>query len=335
MFYGDEKRREMARSILPSTRRKSARYELREVKQRNRHQIRQALRKVLRDEEFEADDDVDLFYYPDEKISYIVSERRAADKLGHFEKWAVEITKDIEDPSTRLSYMRSILPKGLIGEHALTHLRVYEEFRTDEFRYGFRLRPALTPEEKKAEEKAVRERRHARRVRLLREIVETGWGHRLLTRSMSHKTVTWPVWQERVPAQKYDGNLHQYVTVYEDRYVETPVGPTEARKLTGLGDIEDFLRDLYRASSAPFLVKADKPYIERQVLNNRYYYGTRDHLRRHTYNVERIVTTRPNPERHGEWFESMNRFIDMWEETGGDPAKVHRYVQKRGFSSGG
>jgi len=25
----------------------------------------------------------------------------------------------------------------------------------------------------------------------------------------------------------------------------------------------------------------------------------------------------------------------MWEETGGEPAKVHRYVQKRGFSSGG
>lgn len=331
MFYGDEKRREMARSILPSTRRKSARDELREVKQRNRHQIRQALRKVLRHEEYEADDDVDLNYYPYEKISYIVSERRAADKLGHFEKWAIEITKDIEDPSTRLSYMRSILPQGLIGEHALSHLRSYEEFRTNKLWYGFRLEPPLSPEEKAAQKKAEQERRHARRVRLLWEIVETGWGHRLLTRAMSHKTVTWPVWQEQVPTQKYDGGQHKYVTVYEDRYVDTPMGPTEPRKLTGLGDIEDFLRDIYRASSVSGYVKADVPRIERQVRPNRYYYGKRDHLKRHTYNVETIVTTRPNPERHGEWFESVSRFLDVWEESKGDPAKVNRYVQKGRF----
>ena len=326
MFYGDEKRREMARSILPSTRRVAARKELREVKQRNRRQIREALHRVQFAEDYEADDDVDLFEYPDHKIRYIVRERRDADKLGHFEKWAVEITKDIADPSTRLSFMRSILPKGLIGEHALQHLRNYDEFRTNDFQYGFRRYVPLTPAEKAAQEKAYQEQRHARRVRLLREIVETGWGHRLLNQSMHHKTVTWPVWTLNVASHKYDSGTAKYVTVHEDRYVETPVGPTRARLLTGLGDIETFLRDLAKAASGPFTVKAATPYIVREARPIRYYYPPTSKLPRRTYTVETVRTTWPNPEKHYEWLESLNKFLDAWEEHKGDKNTLTRAV---------
>ena len=121
MYYGNEKVRQMARSILPSSRKGAARarWALRAAKKRNRAEVRVELRKVLRDEDHEADNDVDLLAYPDAEIRRIVRDRRSADKLAHFEKWAVEVTADIVEPDGRLAKMRGVLPKGLIGDHAV------------------------------------------------------------------------------------------------------------------------------------------------------------------------------------------------------------------------
>jgi len=60
------------------------------------------------------DEKTDLRAYPDGEIRQLVYCRRAADKLNHFERWAIEVTKHLplED---RLGHMRAVLPRGLIG----------------------------------------------------------------------------------------------------------------------------------------------------------------------------------------------------------------------------
>lgn len=317
MYYGDEKVRQMARSILSSTRRKGARDDLRIIKKRSRSRIRQELRHVLRDEDYEADDDVDLLYYPDEQIRRVVWERRAADKLAHFERWAIEVTRDIPEPDGRLAAMRGMLPKGLIGDHAISHLRGYDEFRTDRFAYGRSAITEETPAERRARWQAEREAEHVRRVRLLREIVVSGWGHRLLNKAMSHHTVYWPVWTLGVPRVSPDGR-GGYMTIFEDRFVDTPQGPTRARYLTGLGDVEQFLADLKAAASVSSHVAVEEQRIERRILPNRYYFGKREHLPRHTYVHEVVVKTRPNPAYHPEWLKSVLEFLALWESTRGD-----------------
>jgi hypothetical protein len=315
MLYGEKKTRQMMRDGLV-------------CRGKNRSPRSRAIEKAILRQYLDGDEDADIrfdvFHYEWKRDwdAYACCTRTTS-------KWAVQITKELPDPDSRFGRLRALTGDGFAGHRICRWVRHQEEFCTDVLswcRY-----PHVSKEEREAREKAWREEQHARRVRLLREIVETGWGHRLLTRSMSHKTITWPVWREQVPTQKYDGGQRKNITVYEDRFVDTPMGPTEPRKLTGLGDIEDFLRDLYKAASAPYHVKAEVPYIEREVRPNRYYYGKREHLSRHTYNVENIHTTRPNPEKHPEWFESVGKFLDVWEETQGNPGKLRQYVQKGRF----
>lgn len=131
------KRLDMARSILPSKSRDSAAAALADIRRRNRHRVDRRLRRVvlsgLTDEALVEDllDDCDLRAYPNAAINDVVRWRRAADKLNHFERWAVRGTRDMRRED-RLSHMRAILPGGLIGEHAVSHLRVLPEFDTEE-----------------------------------------------------------------------------------------------------------------------------------------------------------------------------------------------------------
>ncbi len=133
VLYGQEKVRQMSRSILPSTKRKVARKNLTAVKRKNRRTINQRLARAY-DMEFDGD----ITYYPIRDIREVMFERRAADKLNHYMRWAVERTRNLPDPETRLGYMKALLPQGLIGDHALSHLRFLDEFDTNpvlDFRY--------------------------------------------------------------------------------------------------------------------------------------------------------------------------------------------------------
>lgn len=56
---------------------------------------------------------------------YIVEDRRGADKLNHFLRWAYETTKDL-DPGDRYVHFKKILPDNLIGHHALSHMRMWD-----------------------------------------------------------------------------------------------------------------------------------------------------------------------------------------------------------------
>lgn len=122
MLYGEEKYREMSRSILPSTRRKWARREKSATKRHHRRQISQKLRGIRCEEDFELISE-DLTYYPDGEINWIVAQRRDGDKINHFGRWAQHMVVDPGDPGANIANLRAVLPKNLIGDHALGHVR--------------------------------------------------------------------------------------------------------------------------------------------------------------------------------------------------------------------
>jgi hypothetical protein len=124
MLYGPAKRRQMARSILPSRARKDARADLRLVHRSHRRAVAQKLRANTRITGIDPDDLFDLgdqTRYPNHKIRVIVLNRRFADTLNHFERWAVAATRHLP-VQDRLPVLRSWLPDGLIGAHAESHL---------------------------------------------------------------------------------------------------------------------------------------------------------------------------------------------------------------------
>jgi hypothetical protein len=164
------KRRDIARSILPSKSPQSARHDLAAAKRRNRRAVRADLR-TLRVEAYD-DTAVDVTRTADREINQIRRRRRYRDKLNHFEHWAVRVTREmpIED---RLGWLRSVLPSGLIGDHAMSHLRRIPELRAHEEWHFWTER---------SEVEAQREaRQQARRRRLaadLRHALERPGGHR-------------------------------------------------------------------------------------------------------------------------------------------------------------
>lgn len=130
MRASHDKHRDIARSILPATRRGAARArsELAIAKRRHRRSVRRDLRGLIG----AGDDDlggaladdlggVDLTRTADIEINQLRRDRRSADKLNHFIRWSVAATADlpVED---RLGHLRGVLPAGLIGDHAVSHL---------------------------------------------------------------------------------------------------------------------------------------------------------------------------------------------------------------------
>lgn len=123
----NEKARDMARSVLPSTARKSARQARASIHGRERARLRAELHsfRLAGDaDEFEGD----LTWTARRDITEMVDDRRGADKIGPLLAWADRIVErhpalgaaTLED---REVYFRKILPPGLIGNHAISHLR--------------------------------------------------------------------------------------------------------------------------------------------------------------------------------------------------------------------
>jgi hypothetical protein len=121
VVYGDGKRREMARSILPSTRR-DLRHERREIHKRERAAVRADLRRALFADLEEWAEDPDAGGRRKSELATFVFDRRTGDKLGPFLRWAAAATRGIA-PGGRIAWLRRVLPKGVIGDHAVSHLR--------------------------------------------------------------------------------------------------------------------------------------------------------------------------------------------------------------------
>ena len=128
MLHGVEKRRQMARSVLPATasRRKGARTHLRIIGRAHRRNARQALRNlgVEVDDEGESLAAVALANVGSRRlcdIRHAVAYRREADNIGPLLRWAPEAVAHLH-PIDRLPTLRSWLPDGLIGWHAMQHV---------------------------------------------------------------------------------------------------------------------------------------------------------------------------------------------------------------------
>jgi len=155
MLYGEKKRREMARSVLPSKSRKSSREDLRAVARSHRRSGRQALREMRGVNDFAPEADEGLFAEVEDlletrlsdvsaqrrsDIKWVVRDRREADKLRPLMRWAPKAVAHLE-PADRLPTLRSWLPDGIIGWHAMTHLMwvdgLYDEDAEHHYRYYF------------------------------------------------------------------------------------------------------------------------------------------------------------------------------------------------------
>lgn len=131
MLYGKAKRRQMERSLLPSTARRGAARDLARVRRRGRRQLGEDLRLLsgLAPVVAERWDDAsfDGRAWPQREIKEAVWDRRAHDKVGPFERWAVAVTAHLEPPD-RLDAMRKNVPPGLMGRHALAHIDFLDHF---------------------------------------------------------------------------------------------------------------------------------------------------------------------------------------------------------------
>lgn len=195
MRASQTKDRDMARSILPCKNRGAARAAKAGIKRAARHAIDRELRAVaLLSDLDEWDAAADLRREPRSEISWAVRWRRGGDKLNHFERWAVAITRDLR-PEDRLGSVASRLPRGLIGDHALSHLR---------------RRPELNPQLALGHRRLAWERRHRAQAEALsreqreleqaiRSLMEAHDGHRSLNAAMKAAVPLLPEERDRPP----------------------------------------------------------------------------------------------------------------------------------------
>lgn len=115
MTYGHRKIKDMAESLLPSTKRKKARETRKAIHRRDRRAYRQD------PENYERRS---LDQKRDIEIQEMMWERRGADKLS-IVRWAQKVTANIDDPVERYLHLKKMLPDNLIGRHALGHCENY------------------------------------------------------------------------------------------------------------------------------------------------------------------------------------------------------------------
>lgn len=149
--HGEEKRLQMARSILPAKTpaRRTARSFRRLAHHRHRALSREAMAHAPLDDGF---DERPLGGIIQRDISMVVMARRSSDKLGPFLRWANAQADELgATPEARVAAMRARLPKGVIGEHALSHLTSQPAFEDDPLwraqRYAWREAAARRPAE--------------------------------------------------------------------------------------------------------------------------------------------------------------------------------------------
>lgn len=146
MIYGEEKKRQMLRSVLPSKASKAARLKRKKAHRQNRRRIKSALHC------FEDESDLSNRIGSSEKIkNYAITEmkrdRRDADKVNHFVRWAESVTSHIpeEEVQERYYYFLKHIGgvKDLIREHAVSHFIGKWEF--NDTAYGRRYRIKKKP----------------------------------------------------------------------------------------------------------------------------------------------------------------------------------------------
>lgn len=154
MTYGKSKERDMVRSILPSTRRKSARDFKRAYNKANRHAVRQTLhhnRDALAYEERDLDLEYEFFNHDaayatmadadgeyERRIKETMWDRRLGDKVAPIIRWAEAQVADVR-PEDRLSWLQARMPDNLAVRHAISHIKFSDVFPDENpYMYGWR-----------------------------------------------------------------------------------------------------------------------------------------------------------------------------------------------------
>lgn len=145
MIYGDEKVRQISRSVLPATRRaaRTASRDKRTFHRRNRRIMDSQIQMIRRGST--ATDAVEAYdegagvwhdsYSPAarDELAYIVSDRRLSDNLGPVRSWTAHLSTQYDDPSDLIEFISRTFPKNLAGRHALSHME--SEFGPSTFLY--------------------------------------------------------------------------------------------------------------------------------------------------------------------------------------------------------
>lgn len=225
MIFGEEKGRQMARSILPSQWRGAASAKAR-VRRKSRHRARAVVAALVRDP-YEWDDGDDLDDDATHETRMWVRRRRGSDKLNHFERWATEVTRALPRED-RVGWIKAVLPAGLIGEHAVTHLVRWDAFESD---HEKRMDAAARSRWKRAPRSFLDRGEHAA---LLRRILITDDAHRRLNRAL--ETVV-QIADHQSPLRRASGSA--------------------PRKLLGAFDVLPFLDALQLRANHPLKVAMD------------------------------------------------------------------------------
>lgn len=227
MLYGDEKAREMGRSILPSKERQA---HIRKAKhsRRSRRTVRHAMREMHWSEEGWLDDEHTLTTDKPHRagLTYIVRSRREKDKIAPVQRWAVSITADMR-LADRRAFVAKQLPQTSKGLHALTRIERLDEFDT--------------------------------RARLYPHFVRNGWRMRMNLRAQWSYLEMYGMLEQVIA----DGRLKAFNSVitgnwqrYTRRWYYPKEGPrhkvwvrhenlTPPRTLRGHDDIEQFIVDVF------------------------------------------------------------------------------------------
>ncbi|QYG95204.1 hypothetical protein HC251_24095 [Iamia sp. SCSIO 61187] len=122
----DQKARDMARAVLPSTSRRGARKAKRAVHAGERARLRLALHDA-RTTVHPDDVQVDLHWLDRSGMIHVVAERRSYDKVAPLLRWAEAVVERdaalaAASSSDRQVFFRNVLGVGLVADHALFHL---------------------------------------------------------------------------------------------------------------------------------------------------------------------------------------------------------------------
>lgn len=243
-IYGEAKRRDMIRSILPSTRRKGAREDLAHIKRSARTATKQALHN-FRGSSTDAIDlyeygNDDLEHYPDARIKDAVWDRREGDKVRPIMRWAVEITKDLPQEQ-RMDYFRALMPDTTVGRHACQHVEFMDEMddgTSPRWRYS---RDTSRDHWTDADWRWYRNACIAELAFRLRRVFETPGAHKRFNDSrVAHKRDTYRI-PHKKDAEKY--GVRQSDVHYSHKTNGWYYYKVVRRPLLGVHDIEDFLRE--------------------------------------------------------------------------------------------
>jgi hypothetical protein len=232
MVYGDEKAREMARSLLPSKNREAARQSRARTHRAERRRSRMKTARLAWDPE-SFEDFVALDRNSSEELRHMVWRRRGGDKVAPFIRWATAIARPLPQ-ETRMSHIRALVPRGLIGDHALQHLAHQECFE----------HPNETVLREARRRAWARNRRSAwlnrgEQAELLRALLQAPDGHRTFNRWLQVSHVP----QYRMETRRRPCSCEPGCTLLEA--VNVPVGTTRPRLLLGVHDVLPFLSALW------------------------------------------------------------------------------------------